>query len=75
ADTRGKLAAPFFLGTVDGGGQVGLVDAEITGRIVERQADLARLRRKWAIFSAEALSRRDSIDLMKKAISERWSTS
>ena len=74
ANTRGKLAATFLLATLDGGGQVGFADAEITGRIVERPAELARLRRKWAILSAEALSRRDSINLIQKAISERWST-
>jgi transcriptional regulator with XRE-family HTH domain len=74
SDVGGQIFCPFHLATVDGGGQVAFVEAEIGGKIVERPTDLSRLRRKWARSSAEALSRQASVDLIQRTIKERWTT-
>jgi transcriptional regulator with XRE-family HTH domain len=65
---------PFHLATVESGKQAGYIEGTLRGRIVERPADAADLRRLWMHFGAAALSQEDSIRLIRTTIDERWAT-
>jgi transcriptional regulator with XRE-family HTH domain len=67
-----RFAYPFVLATVESGKQLAYIQGALRGRILEGPADITELRRLWARFGAEALSQRDSIDLIQKTINERW---
>lgn len=69
-----RFAHSFFVATVESGRQVGYLESALKGRIVERPTDVAELRRLSVLFGAQALSQQDSIDLIRKTISERWPT-
>lgn len=63
---------PFHLATVESGKQAGYIEGALRGRIVERPAEIADLRRLWMHFGATALQQEDSIRLIQKTIDERW---
>jgi hypothetical protein len=75
ADACSEIAGPFVIATLSGGKQAAFVDAELTGRITERPDDIGALRRKWILFSDDALRREESIALIRKAVEERWQRS
>jgi transcriptional regulator with XRE-family HTH domain len=63
---------PFNLATVGSGKQSGYTEGALKGRIVERPAEIADIRRSWMHFGARALSQEDSIKLIQTAVDERW---
>jgi transcriptional regulator with XRE-family HTH domain len=75
ADACAKFTGPFILATTVEGNQVAYQDGALRGSIMESPADLAAFRRKWARFMADALPARESIELIRKTVSERWPTS
>jgi transcriptional regulator with XRE-family HTH domain len=67
-----RFAYPFVLATVESGKQAAYIEGALRGRILEGPADIAELRRLWARFGAEALSRQDSLELINETIKKRW---
>ncbi|WP_200208183.1 helix-turn-helix domain-containing protein [Micromonospora coerulea] len=66
------LIGPFVLGRDANGGWVGHLETQLGGVVVDRDEDLAILLSRWESVRNEALSRRQSIELMKKAVTS-WS--
>jgi transcriptional regulator with XRE-family HTH domain len=54
------------IATLKGGGDIAYVDSQLTGQVVEATEDVARLRRFFDIFRADACSRQESIDMIRK---------
>jgi transcriptional regulator with XRE-family HTH domain len=65
------LAGQFVIAGFDGQPDVAYLDNALTGQVVERPGDVARVALLYDILKAEALSPRASVDLARKAI-ERW---
>jgi transcriptional regulator with XRE-family HTH domain len=65
------LAGPFVIAGFDGAAEVAYLDNALAGQVVERADEVARVALLYDILKAEALPRRASIDLAKKAI-DRW---
>src|SRR5512139_1477622 len=63
----------FILASFDGGHEVAYVDNQLNGDVVEHAESVATLRRMFELYRAEALSRHDSLDLIRKA-AEQWRT-
>lgn len=61
----------FVLADIGGSADVGYVDDQLTGRVVEDTEDVARLRRFFDVFRADALSRKESIDVIRRQV-EKW---
>ncbi|MFC4087230.1 helix-turn-helix domain-containing protein [Amycolatopsis samaneae] len=62
-----KFAGPFVVASLDGAPDVAYVDNQLRGEVVEGHADVAALRRMFEYFRADALSHRETIDLIEKA--------
>ncbi|MFB9237291.1 Scr1 family TA system antitoxin-like transcriptional regulator [Plantactinospora siamensis] len=60
------LHGAFVLATAPDGSDVGYLDGQLAGRVVERPSDLATLRRTWEEVRAEALPHRQSIELIER---------
>jgi transcriptional regulator with XRE-family HTH domain len=66
------FTGPFAIANFDGGTEVAYVDDQLSGEVVEDAEDIARLRRMFDVFRADALCRRESLDLIRKTMVERW---
>ncbi|MFE0022235.1 Scr1 family TA system antitoxin-like transcriptional regulator [Amycolatopsis sp. NPDC059021] len=62
-----KFLAPFVVASIDGVPDVAYVDNQLRGEVVEQPSDVAVLRRTFEYFRADALSHRQTIDLIEKA--------
>lgn len=61
------LGGGFIIAETTDGGHAAHADSQIAAHIVERPADLAKLNDRWERIRGEALSRRQSLDLIKEA--------
>ncbi|WP_446217616.1 helix-turn-helix domain-containing protein [Micromonospora sp. IBHARD004] len=66
------LVGPFVLGRSIDGGWVGHLETQLGGVVVDRDEDLAILLSRWESVRSEALSRRQSVELMKEVMTS-WS--
>jgi transcriptional regulator with XRE-family HTH domain len=67
------FTAPFVIASFDGGREVAYVDNQLRGQVVEEPHDVAELRRLFECFRSEALSKRESIELIRRKAAE-WMT-
>jgi transcriptional regulator with XRE-family HTH domain len=71
----GTVCAGFLSGFVianfDGGNDVAYVDNQLSGEVVERAEDVARLRRMFEVFRSDALPQRESVELITR-MAEQW---
>ncbi|MEH1012633.1 helix-turn-helix transcriptional regulator [Micromonospora sp. CPCC 206060] len=67
------LAGPFVLGCYDDGTRVVHLDTPLHGQVIDRPEDVANLNRRWEAVRGEALSRRQSAELIAKVAEELWS--
>ncbi|SCL29256.1 hypothetical protein GA0070616_3851 [Micromonospora nigra] len=61
------LGGPFTIAEMPDGGRVAHVDSQAQAQIIDRTADVATLDRRWEHVRAEALSRAQSLDLLREA--------
>ncbi len=66
------LSGPFSLARGRDGGWVGSQETQLGGDVVDKDEDLAILLARWESVRSEALSRRQSIELMKEVMTS-WS--
>ncbi|MEV4540177.1 helix-turn-helix domain-containing protein [Micromonospora echinaurantiaca] len=66
------LAGPFSLARCRDGGWIGSQETQLGGDVVDKDEDLATLLATWESVRSEALSRQQSIDLMKEVMTS-WS--
>lgn len=60
------LQGGFILATLGDGSMVTHLDHQVRAQVVDGADDLATLQRTWEVVRGEALSRRQSLDLIKK---------
>lgn len=65
------LGGAFILAELPEGSRVAHVDGQAQAQIIEQNAEIATLDRRWARISGEALPRAQSLDLIRKA-AESW---
>ncbi|MEV4825541.1 DUF5753 domain-containing protein [Micromonospora sp. NPDC049274] len=63
------LGGPFIVAELEGGGRVAHIDGQAQAQITEQQAEIATLDRRWERIRGEALSRGQSLDLLREAAS------
>ncbi|MGN9777469.1 DUF5753 domain-containing protein [Micromonospora sp. H33] len=61
------LGGPFILAEQDNGATVARVDGQAQAQIVEGAAEIATLSRRWERIRGEALSRSQSLDMLREA--------
>ncbi|SBT63479.1 Helix-turn-helix domain-containing protein [Micromonospora sediminicola] len=66
------LTGPFTLARGGDGGWVGYLENQLGGTVIDNDEDVAILLSRWESVRSEALSRRQSIELMKEVV-ESWS--
>ncbi|MFG1845697.1 DUF5753 domain-containing protein [Micromonospora carbonacea] len=67
APTYPGLDGPFTIAELPGGTRVAHVDSQAQAQIIDQAAQLATLERRWERIRGEALSRSQSLDLLRKA--------
>ncbi|ASW53691.1 helix-turn-helix transcriptional regulator [Plantactinospora sp. KBS50] len=60
------LHGAFVLATAADGTDMGYLDGQLAGRVVERPSDVAALRQTWEEVRAEALPHRQSVELIER---------
>jgi transcriptional regulator with XRE-family HTH domain len=65
--------SPFILASLEGGAQVGYVDHQLSGEVIERADEVAAIRRMFELFRAAALSAAESLRLIRKAAAQ-WAS-
>ncbi|ASW56107.1 helix-turn-helix transcriptional regulator [Plantactinospora sp. KBS50] len=63
------LGGPFIVAELPDGKRVAHVDGQVEARIVEQTAEVVTLDHRWERIRGEALSRQQSLDLIKEAVS------
>src|SRR5918992_107570 len=71
AKSCARFTGPFVIANFNGGNEVAYVDDQLRGRVVEHPEDIAELRRAFELFRGDALSNRQSIDLIRETM-EQW---
>ncbi|GAA4229423.1 helix-turn-helix transcriptional regulator [Actinomadura meridiana] len=66
------FTGPFVVANFDGGDDVAYVDNAISGDVIEDAAAVARLRRMFNIFRADALRAQESIEFILRLADELW---
>lgn len=61
------LGGPFTIAELPDGGRVGHVDSQARAHIIEQTEELVTLDRRWERVRGEALSRAQSLDLIREA--------
>lgn len=65
------FTGPFVIASFDEGNEAAYVDDQLRGRVVEHPEDIAALRRTFELIRGDALSGRQSTDLIREAM-EQW---
>ncbi|MEV6816313.1 helix-turn-helix transcriptional regulator [Micromonospora sp. NPDC051296] len=65
------LAGQFIIAELPDGARVAYADNQLKAQIVDASADIAKLAKTWEIVRNEALSRRQSIELIKE-VAKSW---
>lgn len=63
--------SPFVVASFDGGNEVAYVDNQLRGEVVEHPDEVATLRQLFELFRAEALSTKESIELITR-VAKQW---
>ena len=66
------LVGPFVLARGDDGGWIGHLETQLGGVVIDRDEDLAILLSRWESVRSEAMSHRQSVELMKEVMTS-WS--
>lgn len=61
------LGGGFIVAELPDGGQVAHIDSQVRAQILNGAADVATLNHRWERIRSEALSRQQSLDLIRKA--------
>ncbi|MDG4794676.1 DUF5753 domain-containing protein [Micromonospora sp. WMMD1082] len=61
------LGGPFILAELDDGSVLGHADSQAEAQIIDKAADVATLGRRWERIRGEALSRTQSLELIREA--------
>ncbi len=61
------LGGPIILAELPDGGHVAHVDSQARAQIINQASDVATLVRRWERIRGEALSRAQSLDLIREA--------
>jgi transcriptional regulator with XRE-family HTH domain len=72
AEVCAGFSGAYTIANFDNGNDVAYVDNQLTGEVVEGSAGVAILRKFFEIFRGEALSKKDSTELILKVARERW---
>lgn len=64
------LSGPLSLAHMPDGSWIGYLENQLGGDVVHRPADLDTLFQRWESVRTEALSRRQSLDLIKEAANQ-----
>ncbi|WP_405094928.1 Scr1 family TA system antitoxin-like transcriptional regulator [Micromonospora sp. NBC_01412] len=67
APTYPGLDGPFTIAELPGGARVAHVDSQAQAHIIDQASQLATLERRWERIRGEALSRSQSLDLLREA--------
>lgn len=67
----GGFTGPFHIANFDGGTEVAYVDNQLRGNVVESPDDVAELRRMFERFRGEALSKKETTELIR-TVAEQW---
>ncbi|MEV5707010.1 Scr1 family TA system antitoxin-like transcriptional regulator [Actinoallomurus sp. NPDC052274] len=73
AEACAGFTGPFAIATLDDGAELAYVDSQLSGEVIGTPHDVAALRRMFEVFRADALPRRQSIELIRRK-SEQWTT-
>jgi hypothetical protein len=68
-----RSTGAFSIATVDGR-DVGYVETVIRGIVTSSREDIAELSTAWETIRAFALSQKESLDLIREVIEEKWTT-
>ena len=71
SDVNPRSAGAFTIATVDGD-DVAYIETAVRGIVTSSREELAALTASWEAIRTFALSQRDSLDLIKKVIEEKW---
>jgi hypothetical protein len=71
SDVNPRSAGAFTIATVDGA-DVGYIETAVRGIVTSNQEDIAALTASWEAIRTFALSQRESLDLIRKVIEEKW---
>jgi hypothetical protein len=63
------LGGPFIVAELEGGTRVAHVDSQAQAQIIDQSPEIATLDRRWERIRGEALSRGQSLDLLREAAS------
>lgn len=66
------LNGPFVIATLADGDDVGYLDDQLQGRLIERSDDITVVRQLWDSIRSEALNEQQSIELIRE-VAESWS--
>src|SRR6266511_2167122 len=70
---RRPIGGPFVIASFDGSGEMVYLETPLRGHVVERAADVAAVKQRWEALRAEALSRKQSMELMLE-VAATWMT-
>jgi transcriptional regulator with XRE-family HTH domain len=70
ANSKG-LSSQFVLATIRDGKELGWAEYAVGGQILEKPAEIAKLKRLWGKYSANALDEEETAELIRKA-REQW---
>jgi transcriptional regulator with XRE-family HTH domain len=71
SDVNPRSAGAFTIATVDGD-DVAYIETAVRGIVTSSREELAALTASWEAIRTFALSQRDSLDLIRKVIEEKW---
>ncbi len=70
AGLHAGLSGPLSLAHLEDGSWVGHLESQLGGDVVDRPAELDTLFERWESIRNEALSRRQSLDLIKEGANQ-----
>jgi hypothetical protein len=71
SDVNPRSTGAFTIATVDGA-EVGYIETAVRGIVTSSQEDIAALTASWEAIRTFALSQRESLDMIRKVIEEKW---
>lgn len=65
------LNGPFVIASFDGAGEIAYLDNQLRGQVVDNPDDVSAVKRSWESLRGEALTRRQSTDLILE-VAQTW---
>lgn len=72
APASAGFLSTFIVASFDGGNEVAYVDNQLRGEVVEQPDEVAMLRQLFERFRADARSKQESIDLIRRIVKDQW---